>query len=178
MKKLKWICRYAFLSLLLVGGIGWTVYCHLTVAQLESLAGSLEFIDMAVSNPKDAVAVLERIDQFKSLRETGLMVSAAMAVCLCLLVVYHVLAPKLLAVRAGREKKQKPKKQKQQKAVSPAPVAIPTQATDGEERLAEDLPVREAPVEKRETPVRFCPECGTAHQGAAVFCSNCGTRIP
>lgn len=193
MKKLKWICRYVFLSLLLASGIAWTVYCHLTVVQLEALAGSLEFIDMAVNRAKDAVAVLERIEQFKSLRETGVTVSAVMALCLCLLVLYHVFAPKLLAAKAARVKKERKPKQKPQKEVSPAPAVTPAQEVPAvetpaeeipvveapaEEILIEDLPAVDVPAEKPADRVSFCPECGTRHEGAVAFCSNCGTRIP
>ena len=97
MKRMKWICRYGFLGLLLAGAAGWSVYCQVAMKKLEKTVDSLEFIDMAVSRPKEAQALLERLEKFQGLRNWGLIVAGVLALCIVLLAVYQIVFPKIEA---------------------------------------------------------------------------------
>lgn len=165
MKRMKWICRYGFLGLLLAGCAGWGVYCQVAVRNLKKTADSLEFIDMAVSRPKDAVALLERIDKFTALRNWGFILAGVMLLCIGLMVTFQIVYPKMQA-KAPKAPKQ-PKAPKVKKEKKSAPVAAPAPA-------AEPVP---APVAEPAPKPVFCHQCGTRYDEKPPFCGNCGAKL-
>ena len=51
MSKGKWICRYLFFVLVILLCLGFSGYCLVTAEALEAQTQSLEFVDLAISNP-------------------------------------------------------------------------------------------------------------------------------
>lgn len=173
MNKMKWFCRYAFLSLLLAGGAGWSVYCQITLAQLNATADSLSFIDMAVAHPSQAVAVLERIDTFTRLRNWGIVFAGVMALCIVTLALFQKLSgrKKKVPEKAAPAAEAAPMEEiSKELIVEPAPVEeIP------EEPVAEPAPVAEIP-EPAPKPV-FCSQCGKRYEKKPAFCTQCGAAF-
>ena len=97
MKIMKWICRYAFLGLLLAGALFWGIYCQIAILELEAPVHSLDYVDLAVSLSPEALALLERIDQFEQLRNGAVIAAAVVVLCLGVLIVFQILCKKLTA---------------------------------------------------------------------------------
>ena len=121
MSKMKNICRYGFLSLLLLASGGWTVYCFLTIAKLQKYISSVEYINLASSNTEEAAKVLDRLTQFRQMRTWWLIICGVILLAMVALIVCQKLAK-----RPKKEKVKKPKAPKVPKAPKaprPAPVA-------------------------------------------------------
>ena len=182
MKRMKWICRYGFLGLLLAGCAGWGVYCQVAVSNLKKTADSLAFIDMAVSRPKEAVALLERINKFTALRNWGFILAGVMLLCIGLMVTFQIVYPKMQAKAPKAPKAPKPPKAPKVKPVKKsAPVAAPAPAP-----AAEPVPAPQPVVVPQPEPAPapepapkpvFCHQCGTRYEEKPPFCGNCGAKL-
>lgn len=148
MKRMKWICRYAFLGLLLAGGIFWAVYCQITVSELNARIYSLEYIDLAVSLSNETLELLDRAEQFTQMRNAALIASAVLAVCIAALVAFQILSKKLAAKKTVVREKPR--------AVPEAPKAVP------------EVPVDAGVI---------CAKCGQHYEQKPSFCVRCGNKF-
>lgn len=103
MKKMKWICRYAFLALLLVLSIAFCVYCGVTLSAVKGQTQSIGFLDLALSSLPQANQVLEQVSYYEELLLGGIIVSVIVAVALVLLIVWQLKGERIVA--ALKEKK-------------------------------------------------------------------------
>ncbi len=173
MRVLKWIVRYAFFALLLGGAVVWWLYCNATIATLQATVDSPEFIETATESISDAIAMMDRIEQFQDLRLIGIIGVAVVGFLLVLLVLWNIFGKRIAAwskVKADgvitRIKTPRPAK--------PKAVAAPASAPAPTAQPAAEAPTAEAPAKKS----YFCPYCGHEHAKRSAFCAGCGQKLP
>lgn len=106
MKVMKWVCRYFFLGLILALCLAWCIYCAVTVGQLRTTVNSLEFIDMAAQLSPETTAVLDRLEQYEGLLRGAILATAAAAVCLAGLILFHTVSTSLRKKKAEKPVKE------------------------------------------------------------------------
>lgn len=206
MKVMKWICRYSFFGLLLIGGGLWCGYCGWTVNRLEAQMADASFIDLALKSVADAQEVLDRTERFRGYLETGIWFCVAVLGLLALLIVSQVYMKK----RASRPKpEKKPAAESTAEAVAAEVKPETTMDAPAKDGVSEGMPALEMVPEtvqpdvsapeivpetvqpdesapevvpvavQPETPERmlFCTECGRPYREGAKFCTGCGKKL-
>lgn len=199
---MKWVCRYAFLALLLIGAIAWCIYCNITVADLEKQIYSLSYIDLAASLSTDAIILLDRLDTFQNLANTGMIVCFVIGGCLLLLIAYHILstvlskkcqkkpncvpadapviAPQPFIPTAFAEPAVIPVEEPtivEEPVPEIIPETLPEEPTEIPEDITTDAPAVQEEAVPEEPAGVFCPNCGKFYQTAPAFCSQCGNKM-
>jgi len=118
MKNMKWFCRYAFLALLLLLSISFSVYCGVTLGAIKEQTQSIGFVDLALTSMSRAHQSLEQITYFEELLLGGIIVSVVIAAALALLVVWQLKGDRIVAAL---------KEKKPAKKVKPAAPAKPAE---------------------------------------------------
>jgi len=143
MNTVKWICRYAFLGLLFIGGIIWCVISYLSWSDLKSITESLEFIDMAANLSPDAIEILENMKLYDPFLFYGKIVTAVIFGALVLLILYHVISV------VGKKKLAKIRENKAAKAAErEAAAKIAAERAAAERAAAERAAAERAAAEK------------------------------
>ncbi len=145
MKKAKWICRYIFFTLLLVGAVLFTLYSHSIVLQIEEVLNSTEFIDKALRSYSEAAEVIERCEYYMDLRFYGFIVSAVILGITVLLILWNIFGDKLVR----KLKSLFTKKKKNKKKDDTTPVQQPS-AEAVKEQKAPAASADNAPVQTEE----------------------------
>lgn len=166
MKVFKWIIRYTFLGLLGAAAALWWAYCNGTIATLQATVDSPKFIDMATDSFSDAVALLDRIEEFEDARLIGIIGVIVVAVLLVLLILWNVYGEKI-----AEKVKAKAARAKEQRKASAAQKVKPAQV-----RADKAEPPASAPETAAEKSF-FCPYCGHKHAKRPAFCAGCGQPI-
>jgi len=163
MNTVKWICRYAFLGLLFIGGIIWCVISYLSWSDLKSITESLEFIDMAANLSPDAIEILENMKLYDPFLFYGKIVTAVIFGALVLLILYHVISV------VGKKKLAKIRENKAAKAAEREAAAKIAAERAAAERAAAEKDGARTPIP---TDARFLPPVqlcvGYHRQGAAA----------
>ena len=141
MKNMKWFCRYAFLSLLLVLSIAFCIYCGVTLSAINEQTQSVGFLDLALSSLPQAKQVLDQVTYYEELLLGGIIVSVVIAAALGLLIFWQIKGDQLVAAAKAK---------KAEKKVKPVVVAQPPQA-------AYFCPHCGA---RQDTKAAFCGSCG------------------
>ena len=162
MSKMKNVCRYGFLSLLLLGAGSWTAYCFITIAKLKKLIGSVDYINLATSNTEDAAKVLDRLIQFRQMRTWWLIICGIIILAMVALAVCQKLAKRPKKEKAKKEKVKKPKAPKAPKPVppvTPAPMPVAPASVPVEQPPVAPVPapVAPAPAPVEQPPVAPAP---------------------
>lgn len=206
MSKSKRIVRYGLLGLALALGITWLIYCQIVFSKLQAAVNSAAYIDLAITDLDAAADLLDRMEQFRSLRNIGILITALAVLSIIALIVTEILVKKFKASPKKERKPKAPKAPKPRKVApipvtndtavsfdapastpeptpapipepSPAPIPEPTPAP-----IPEPIPAP-IPEEGPELPAvsAFSPAPATIGdlvlEEKPVFCSQCGKRF-
>ena len=179
MSKAQWFCRYTFLVILLAIAVTFTVYCAVTVDNIEDSMNTVEFLDSLPNEIESAFDSIDNLHRFEDLLEYGIISCIAVGALIVLMIIYHIIGnilKKKLSERKMRKQELASQTASEQIASCepPAETAVceepvyeepaceehqvqpeselydpPVESAEYEESVHEEQPVQEEPVQEQ-----------------------------